>query len=214
MDQGIIKNLKTHYRCLIVDRLTSAMESNTAFTTVNVLEALHMLQRVWASVSAATIANCFKHAGFEVKNATVTNDDDDDDDDDDNVSLAALMRRVKAVGVDFGGVSLNEYIAVDDDVATAAQLTDSGIVQAITEKYTARTESNGDDDDDDDDDDDPLPVPTPSAVLTTCTVLRRFLQAQANSGDMFVLLTKLEQFIEKTKCSNYKQTLLQDFYGQ
>ena len=58
MDQGIIKNLKVHYRRQLVNKLTHSIEAKTE-CVITVLDALHYLRQAWDKVSAETIQNCF-----------------------------------------------------------------------------------------------------------------------------------------------------------
>jgi len=64
MDQGVIKNLKHHYRKKIMQRHLRKLELNEAITDVNLLDCIHMLYSSWEAVSTSTISNCFRKAGF------------------------------------------------------------------------------------------------------------------------------------------------------
>ena len=37
---------------------------NTFFLTINLLDAVYLLSEAWEDVKSATIANCYRHAGF------------------------------------------------------------------------------------------------------------------------------------------------------
>jgi hypothetical protein len=63
MDQGIIQNLKVHYRKRLLRRRISGIDSGTEFS-FNLLDAVFLLQRAWNEVTETTIANCFRKAGF------------------------------------------------------------------------------------------------------------------------------------------------------
>ena len=63
MDAGIIKNLKFHYRQLLVKKRLLCYKMETPFA-VNVLHALQWLKIAWESVDAQVIRNCYCHAGF------------------------------------------------------------------------------------------------------------------------------------------------------
>ena len=64
-DQGIIRNLKVHYRHILLQKRVMAIDKNEGFS-VNVLDALRILQVAWDKVSEQTIANCFQHSGFKI----------------------------------------------------------------------------------------------------------------------------------------------------
>lgn len=63
MDQGIISNLKVHYRRLLLKERIGKLDEGKEFEST-LLQALRMLKKGWASVKPETIKNCFRHAGF------------------------------------------------------------------------------------------------------------------------------------------------------
>ena len=67
MDQGIIQNLKVHYRGLVLRRYIAEVEAGTtSFYNISLLDATRYLVRAWDAVTPTTIANCFRKAGFRV----------------------------------------------------------------------------------------------------------------------------------------------------
>jgi hypothetical protein len=65
MDQGIIKNLKVHYRRYLLRRRINAIDNKVDFE-FNLLNALYLLKRAWNEVKQETLANCFRKAGFVI----------------------------------------------------------------------------------------------------------------------------------------------------
>lgn len=63
MDQGIIQNLKVHYRKLLLRQRILAIDSGTEFS-FNLLDSVYLLRQAWNNVTATTISNCFRHAKF------------------------------------------------------------------------------------------------------------------------------------------------------
>jgi len=63
MDQGIIQNLKFHYRKRLLRRRIAAIDSGREFT-LNLLDAVFLLRQAWNEVTEATLSNCFRKAGF------------------------------------------------------------------------------------------------------------------------------------------------------
>ena len=66
-DQGIIRNLKGHYRSQVVHKIIADIDSvelnaNQLAKKLTVLEAIHMLTTAWKNVKQQTIANCFAKA--------------------------------------------------------------------------------------------------------------------------------------------------------
>ena len=61
-DCGIIKNLKTHYRSLMLRKLLQHFDSGfkAAEFSINLFDALTLLRMAWDSVTIATVENCFK----------------------------------------------------------------------------------------------------------------------------------------------------------
>ena len=51
MDQGVIQNLKVHYRKLVILQQLKSYDSTEEPTVISVLDALHLLSRAWAKVS-------------------------------------------------------------------------------------------------------------------------------------------------------------------
>jgi hypothetical protein len=62
LDQGIINNLKLHYRRIWLDHMVRLLDDNRdPFQETPLLLALHWITDVWATrVTSTTIANCFK----------------------------------------------------------------------------------------------------------------------------------------------------------
>lgn len=67
MDQGIIANLKVHYRKRLLRRRIAAIDSGNEFK-FNLLDAVFILDNAWNNVTATTIGNCFRKAGFTFDN--------------------------------------------------------------------------------------------------------------------------------------------------
>ena len=66
MDQGIIATLKSLYRKkLIQDGRLKAMDKAEPHH-LTILDMMHALRSAWKSVKLKTIANCYRHCGFDV----------------------------------------------------------------------------------------------------------------------------------------------------
>ena len=63
MDQGIIENLKRHYKKILLRHRLEAMDEGKEFE-FTLLDALHIVCRAWEQVSESTIRNCFVKAKF------------------------------------------------------------------------------------------------------------------------------------------------------
>ena len=91
MDQGMIKNLKVQYRKQIVARKISAIEKDSDFN-VSILDALRMLKSAWTAVTAVTIQNCYRHAGFQKEASETPESTVPEEDIEDDIPLAQLVR--------------------------------------------------------------------------------------------------------------------------
>jgi len=69
----IIKNLKTHYRGLLVTYILKAIEDNLVTPStcaidisskINILQAIQFVTDSWRKVSSVTIQHCFTHCGL------------------------------------------------------------------------------------------------------------------------------------------------------
>ena len=74
MDAGVNKNLKHHYRKMILQRKILAIENKEEFK-LNMKERLFLLARSWNLVTCQTISNCFKKAKIISPPAMVEHDD-------------------------------------------------------------------------------------------------------------------------------------------
>ncbi len=72
LDQGVIKSFRDHYRRLYLTHLLSVIELKADIHIVEevkgleVIQALIRMQEAWKRVSAETIQNRFKKAGFAI----------------------------------------------------------------------------------------------------------------------------------------------------
>ena len=65
-DQGIIQNLKVHYRRHVLRRRIAAIDAKTDFK-FNLFDSLNLLKRAWNEVKPETLKNCFRKAGFQLQ---------------------------------------------------------------------------------------------------------------------------------------------------
>ncbi|XP_067653231.1 tigger transposable element-derived protein 4-like [Haliotis asinina] len=171
MDQGIIHNLKVHYRKHVTAKYLAAIENKTE-TTVSVLEALRFLQLAWESVSQTTIRNCFRHAGFVSNTNIDVIDADNEDDPEDDIPLSDLVGRP---------ITLMGYACVDEDLATCDPDSEDSIVDEVLDtRKPAPEKPNNDSDPESDTESDEIEPPTPTlaAAWTALDTLIRFVEAR------------------------------------
>ncbi|KAL4153502.1 hypothetical protein QTP88_001335 [Uroleucon formosanum] len=109
MDQGVIRNIKAHYRNQLVLKMIEDIE-NQIESKVTVLDAIIMLDKAWRNVTSTGIANCFRHAGF----CDVTTD---------TTQLQADSGLINNIDED--------YLQIDDDLITSEIQTDEDIVDNV-----------------------------------------------------------------------------------
>jgi hypothetical protein len=63
LDQGVIKNLKHHYRKRIIRKMLDRIDDGKIFD-ITLLDCVMELDKAWYEVSSGTISNCFKKAGI------------------------------------------------------------------------------------------------------------------------------------------------------
>ncbi|CAC5376698.1 Cell division cycle protein 23 homolog [Mytilus coruscus] len=184
MDQGVIRNLKLHYRKLVIKKQITAIDTKTEFTTT-ILDGIHMLNHAWSKATQTTIANCYHHAGFE--SPIIAPSDDINDDVDDDIPLALLCR----IGLP-NGTSIEDYTSVDDNLTTSAQMTDTDIIEDIISSRSAT-------DDQSDPEDEPVPPPrhSMSSVFAAFNTLNAHLETVQNSNSTMSHLNFVNSFVMK-----------------
>ncbi|XP_068671000.1 tigger transposable element-derived protein 6-like [Montipora foliosa] len=63
-DQGIIQNVKVHYRKTMIRRMLQCLDENKPAEAINLKDAVFMMAKAWDDVSITTISNCWNKAGF------------------------------------------------------------------------------------------------------------------------------------------------------
>ena len=194
MDQGVIQNLKVHYRKLVILQQLKAYEDTTEPAVISVLDALRLLSKAWANVTAKTITNCFRHANFTSEQPAdpYSEVDDDEDDPEDDIPLAALRLRVP----------FEEYANVDQELTTSEAVSDNAIVNSILE---ARKEDNEESDEDEDVQDQPAARrPSTTEIQQAIEVMRRWIETTENTSD---LLPGLQKFERRVETEDYRRLL-------
>lgn len=109
LDRGIIKNIKHYYREELVQKKIRVIDGEET-AEIHVLGAMEILASSWNKVTSQTISNCFSNAGWKRTENNLPNFENGPDSD--------------------------EYVGIDDDVATTGDLTDAEILQIVTGEST------------------------------------------------------------------------------
>lgn len=133
MDQGIIKNLKQHYRKRILTKVLASMEEDSEIK-VTLLDAIRDLSKTWhVNVKTQTIANCFRKAGFIKEELPLEPWDDED-----LLPLSELTSLwdsycKKVTKMD--GVTFEDYINIDEGTCTMDYPTEEDILESIIDSH-------------------------------------------------------------------------------
>uniref|UniRef100_A0A915EKD8 Ubiquitin-like protease family profile domain-containing protein n=1 Tax=Ditylenchus dipsaci TaxID=166011 RepID=A0A915EKD8_9BILA len=113
-DQGIIQNLKVHYRrFLLVERIKVIDDKKDIL--INLLSALHNLRRAWTEVKPQTIANCFRHAKFVINQEVEETVADEADGMDELLNAWGNLQLLGGINKE---AAMMDYMDVDADVIT------------------------------------------------------------------------------------------------
>ena len=143
------------------------------------------------------ILRCFQKAGFKNEWTNI------DDSDDDELPLSCLVNIRNTLGEI--GVTLEEVVAVDNNVVVTETRSDDDIVNSLLNKDTDGENSESDDD--------PVlnDVPTNADGLLALDTVRRTLETYDNVDEFFFkYLTKIENIFTKKQ----KQSTIQDFFAK
>ena len=153
-------------------RLIKSIDKVDNASSVTLLDAIHMAAASREEVTAITIQNCFKKAGFLMQ-------DDADEDEDNYVEQAAhddtlTMREVwDTIAID--GASLEDYITADENVATTGVLTEDDIIVSVQSTDISPSDLQEEFDDDNDNCGQELMPPTSEEAKMAVGTLRAYI---------------------------------------
>lgn len=177
MDQGIIWALKQNFRKQLLLTIIQRQDSNDT-EIISILDAINLLSSAWRNISAETIQNCFRHAGFIQNDNHVVLREDFDPEDDIPLKLIASTAHLD---VD----KFVEYVNVDKNVIATEILTDQEIVHQITTS-------------DIEDEEEPETVITPDDPITTAQALeyirkvQHYFQVNGAKENTFSILLEIQ----------------------
>ena len=194
MDQGIINNLKVHYRKLLVNKMSHCIDANVGYS-VNVLDALHFLRQAWSEVSQALIQNCF----FKVVTDNVPPES--------HPSLPEPEPEAPSATDAIGPMTredFEQYVHVDENEVCIEVLSDENIVQSVlVSKHDC---------DEVPENDDSTPPPTVPVAMDMLRSVRQTLGTCDHADAAFDHINALLAFLEKNRAQKAKQTSVLDFY--
>ena len=170
-DQGIIRNLKVHYRHILLQNMVVAIDNNELFS-INVLDALRILHTAWDKVTKQTIANYFHHAGFTDSNR-ISADTTCPSSNSESMAMECTDEAVTSSLL--VGMGFTDFVSVDNDVVTTEVMSDDDIIESLSYNPNPELEEE-------EDDSNPLPPPpTATNARIALAVIRHFFEAQQDS---------------------------------
>ena len=146
LDQGIINAFKVKYRKQIVNDKLEAINTNSKMLDIQIINGINYTVQAWSEVSALTIRNCFRKAGFNVNqflgDCSNASDDKTEIDKTEMENLWTKIKRTET-GIDF---SYFEYVEVDKNLISFETYSEESIVQNIIDERNLVTESSDDED--------------------------------------------------------------------
>lgn len=208
MDQGIIRALKSNFRKNLVLKIVASLDANEDTSSakhpkITILDAILMIYDAWNKLTSATIFNCYKHAGFVRDSPSVVADNDDDDDD---VPLSVWARALNK-GLPIGNEELEQYSAIDDDLATCEEPTEENILQNVI------VNSQDSDDNNDDGLEENCTTPSVYEALKAAEVLNVFVHTNFEDDTMKSIMSRLHNAVRTSyyRNKNQKQSKITDF---
>ncbi|XP_072142338.1 tigger transposable element-derived protein 6-like [Dermacentor andersoni] len=140
MDQGVIQALKARFRKGLLQKMLVCMDPNKEYK-VDILGAIHLIADAWRQLTANTIANCFRHAGFSSSDQASDLQDLPECDGEDALERQEVVEQcaLKKIHLDF-----DEYVHIDDDV-TCPENTVESIVSEVCDEEESDPEEESED---------------------------------------------------------------------
>lgn len=201
MDQGVIKNLKLHYRKCILRRLIWTLENEKTLNKVIDLRiCVATLAKVWENdVSDSTIKNCFAKAGFDVIPEI--------EEQDLFPQIQQSWENLHSQGHITDGIHLNDFLTVDDQLIVADYPTDEDILSSfheIEEEIEEPEEVNEAEN---------ISKPSKKEMREAFETIRRGFQFVENVPDeVFTGLIKCEQFFDESTAKLAVQQDIRRFF--
>ena len=132
MDQGVIRNLKAHYRGRVVGLLCRASEEKELCPKISILQSMKILADSWEVVTKETIINCFRKAGITPNRLPLLRASDDPLKDLQE-SLNDLRKADSPMVPD--DLTATALVSLDDDcIATANEISEGDIIEELRDR--------------------------------------------------------------------------------
>ncbi|GFR62040.1 tigger transposable element-derived protein [Elysia marginata] len=124
-DQGIIKNFKTIYRKLVLQKFISSFDETGSTNThlkMSLLDASTMAAASWNEMTPATIHNCFRHAGFVREITGSLSNEREELPPADESEVSNLFEKFARMTGPAPQMSVKEYTSIDEITETSAEM--------------------------------------------------------------------------------------------
>ena len=195
LDQGIIALMKRSYRKRLVRAAIRAAEKDMETPTWSVLDAVKAIAASWESVSSQNIQNCFTRA-WRHTDANPVDDLEGDNDSTLNDEWNTLQ------DVANPGVSFEEFVSADDDVAVCAPV-ESGVQAVVSEVQEMSSEESEEDN---------IIPPTRQDVLHALETLERFAATSEVTANFTEAMSTVGREVTRHFRSHLRQRNIQEFF--
>jgi hypothetical protein len=210
MDQGVIQNVKVHYRKLLMQSLLANINSTASASelakTVSVLDAVVWISQAVKKLLPETVTKCFEKAGFSasVVTASVENENDQQD-------LQHCMNEAA-----FINCIAEDYINIDKEAQTHSDTMDiDSLVNNFRENRKGEEEEEEEEEEENDImvEEEKCRVKTYPDAVKSLKDLQQFA-LQLNDSEMFSVISQAKVFVEgqAAKNVNYVQKTMLDYW--
>ena len=197
MDQGIIKNLKRHYKKILLRRRLKAMDMGKEFE-FTLLDALHVVRCAWEQVSEFTIRNCFAKVKFsEEEYQSEPND----------AELLEIWETLPAEEKirENEEIELSDFLEADERLETGGSFT----LEDIAEEMLSREKPVESEDDEVTVEEETISFENAQRAWST---VRKFMQQRSEKMGVMQVCDRLENEMHEIRQKNMRQlTILQSF---
>ena len=218
-DQGIIQNVKVHYRKTMIRRMLQCLDENKPVEAINLKDTVFMMAKAWDDVSITTISSCWNKAGFPDDVAEPSHDpfESDEEEETDEFDLwGSITHHCPALAE----VSFSDFVSLDKNVVTECQTTDQDATREELEAVQPVDSANHEKEDKDDLDDDisvlepePLsPIEATEAVRALRNFVMTFDKSGAKEQKLLRSLSSVEDTFLRMQARRQRQSSLEEFF--
>nr|XP_006010436.1 PREDICTED: tigger transposable element-derived protein 6-like [Latimeria chalumnae] len=196
LDQGIIHSTKRHYKKHFLHRLVSVSDSNDEnmvskfVKSFSVLDAMHLVNVAWKSVTSTCITNCFIKCGYVSTN--------------ENSDPSEVEEADEGIPYGLSKGEFDIFVSADDELEICGEMSDTEIVSSLKTSVTKDTDVKEDERE--------LEVPKVGEVDSALCTLRRFMESKDTGTDIFDDFYVLEGKLWRLMTSALHQKKITDFF--